>query len=59
MRSVAHQRLREIHWLSHADNYLALVRDAVQKNPEDEELRELMAAMERAMAAQRKRTPLH
>lgn len=59
MRSVAHQRLREIHWLSHADNYLALVRDAVQKNPEDEELRELMAAMERAMVAQRKRRPLH
>jgi hypothetical protein len=58
MRSVAHVRLREFHWLSHADHYLALVRDAVEKNPHDDELRELMVAMEAAMAAQPK-GPLH
>jgi predicted alpha/beta hydrolase family esterase len=54
----AHRRLREIHWFDHADSYLAVVRDALQEDPHDKELRELMAAMENAIAAQR-RQPLH
>jgi len=54
----AHRRLREIHWFDHADSYLAVVRDAVQEDPHDKELRELMTAMESAIAAQR-RQPLH
>lgn len=58
MRSEHHRRLREIHWLSHAEHYLALVRDAVSKNPQDDDLRELMAAMEAALAKQLKQ-PLH
>jgi hypothetical protein len=54
----AHRRLREIHWFDHADSYLAVVRDAVQEDPHDKELLELMMAMENAIAAQR-RQPLH
>jgi len=54
----AHRRLREIHWFDHADSYLAVVRDALQEDPHDKELRELMTAMENAIAAQR-RQPLH
>jgi superoxide dismutase len=54
----AHRRLREIHWFDHADSYLAVVRDAVQEAPHDRELRELMTAMENAIAEQR-RQPLH
>lgn len=51
----AHRRLREIHWFDHAESYLALVRDALRQDPQDRELRELMAEMEAAMAAQRER----
>ena len=40
----AHRRLREIHWFDHADSYLAVVRNAVQEDPHDKELRELMTA---------------
>jgi hypothetical protein len=58
MLSEHRRRLREIHWLNHAEHYLALVRDAVDKNPQDDDLRELMAAMQAALAKQRK-LPLH
>lgn len=58
MRSEQHLRLREMHWLNHADHYLTLVREALQKNPLDAELRELMEAMEAALAARQQR-PLH
>jgi hypothetical protein len=58
MRSEHYLRLREMHWLNHADHYLSLVREALQKNPQDAELRELMEAMEAAMVV-RERRPLH
>ena len=58
MRTEQHRRLREMHWLNHADHYLNLVREALHKNPQDAELRELMEAMEAALAA-RQRRPLH
>lgn len=45
----AHRRQREIHWLDHAASYLAFVRDALRKDPQDHQLRELMAEMEAAM----------
>jgi len=53
--SEAHRRLREIHWFDHAESYLALVRDALREDPQDRDLRELMAEMEAAMATQRRR----
>jgi len=48
----------ESHWLRHADRYLALVRAALEKDPEDLELLELLQAMEAAVAAKQHR-PLH
>ncbi len=48
----------EFHWMRHADRYLALVRAALEKDPGDLELQELLLAMEAAVAAQQKR-PLH
>jgi hypothetical protein len=58
MRSNAHRRLREIHWLRHADHYLALVRAALEKKPDDAELTELLEAMEAARSAKLKQ-PRH
>jgi hypothetical protein len=40
----------ELHWTRHADRYLALVYDALAKNPGDLELQELLQAMEAAIA---------
>lgn len=51
-------RIYELHWTRHADRYLALVRAALEKDPGDLELQELLAAMEAAVAAKLKR-PLH
>lgn len=48
----------ESHWLRHADRYLALVRAALEKDPDDLELLELLQAMEAAVAARQNR-PLH
>ena len=48
----------ESHWLRHADRYLALVRAALEKDPKDLQLLELLQAMEAAVAAKQKR-PLH
>lgn len=48
----------ESHWLRHADRYLALVRAALEKDPDDLELLELLQAMEAAVAAKQNR-PLH
>jgi len=48
----------EFHWMRHADRYLALVRAALEKDPNDLELQELLHAMEAALAAKLKR-PLH
>ncbi len=47
----------ELHWTRHAERYLALVHAALDKNPDDPELLELLNAME-ATIAQRK-GPLH
>ena len=44
-------------WMRHADRYLALVRAALEKDPDDLELLELLHAMEAAVAA--KKRPLH
>jgi hypothetical protein len=51
-------RIYESHWLRHADRYLALVRAALEKDPDDLELLELLQAMEAAVAARQNR-PLH
>lgn len=40
----------ELHWTRHADRYLALVHDALAKNPNDLELLELLQAMEATIA---------
>jgi len=48
----------ESHWMRHADRYLALVRAALEHNPDDLELLELLQAMEAAVAAKNKQ-PLH
>jgi len=40
----------EQHWTRHAERYLALVHDALQKNPNDLELQELLHAMEATIA---------
>ena len=40
----------ELHWTRHAERYLALVHDALAKNPNDLELKELLQAMEAAIA---------
>lgn len=48
----------ELHWMRHAERYLALVRAALEKDPKDLELQELLAAMEAALSTREKR-PLH
>jgi len=48
----------ELHWTRHADRYLALVRAALEKDPQDLELQELLQAMEAALAVKQNR-PLH
>jgi hypothetical protein len=58
MSSDTHSSVYESHWIRHADRYLALVRTALEKDPDDLELRELLEAMEAAVAAKKKQ-PLH
>jgi hypothetical protein len=58
MLSETHSSIYESHWMRHADRYLALVRTALEKDPNDLELRELLDAMEAAVAAKQKQ-PLH
>jgi valyl-tRNA synthetase len=58
MLSEVHNSIYEFHWMRHADRYLALVRNALEKDPNDLELRELLEAMEAAVAAKQKQ-PLH
>jgi valyl-tRNA synthetase len=58
MLTEAHNSIYEFHWMRHADRYLALVRTALEKDPNDLELRELLEAMEAAVAA-KQRQPLH
>ena len=52
------ERLSELHWTRHAERYIALVRAALEKDPDDEQLLELLQAMEAALALKLKR-PLH
>ncbi len=47
----------ELHWTRHAERYLALVHAALEKNPDDLELQELLQAMEATIAL--RRHPLH
>lgn len=58
MLSENHSSVYEFHWMRHADRYLELVRTALEKDPNDLELRELLEAMEAAVAA-KQRQPLH
>ena len=48
----------DLHWTRHAERYLALVHAALEKNPDDAELQELLQAMEAAVAGKHGR-PLH
>jgi hypothetical protein len=52
------EQMSELHWTRHAERYLALVRAALAKDPDDEQLLELLQAMEAALARKLKR-PLH
>ena len=47
----------ELHWTRHAERYLALVHAALDKNPDDPELLELLNAMEATIAL--RKGPLH
>lgn len=58
MLSDTRSSVYESHWMRHADRYLTLVRTALEKDPHDLELRELLEAMEAAVAAKKKQ-PLH
>jgi len=58
MLSDTRSGIYESHWMRHADRYLALVRAALAKDPDDLDLLELLRAMEAAVAAKQKR-PLH
>jgi len=58
MLSNTNNSVYESHWMRHADRYLELVRSALQKDPSDFELRELLEAMQAALAA-KQRQPLH
>jgi len=52
--SETRKQVYELHWMRHADQYLALVRAALAKDPHDPELLELLHAMKAAMAAKQK-----
>ena len=58
MHTETHEQIYALHWMRHADRYLALVRAALMKDPRDEELLELLQAMEAAVAIKNKH-PLH
>jgi len=44
------EQIYELHWMRHADRYIALVRAALAKDPDDEQLLELLQAMQAALA---------
>ena len=52
------EQIYELHWMRHAERYIALVRAALDKDPDDEQLLELLQAREAALAKKLKR-PLH
>lgn len=52
------EQVYELHWMRHAERYIALVRAALEKDPDDEQLLELLQAMQAALAKKQKR-PLH
>ena len=56
--SEAREQVYELHWMRHAERYIALVRAALEKDPDDEQLLELLQAMEAALAKKQRR-PLH
>ena len=56
--STTREQVYELHWMRHAERYIALVRAALDKDPDDEQLLELLQAMEAALAKKHKR-PLH
>ena len=58
MSADSRERAYNLHWMRHADRYLGLVRAQLVKEPHDEELLELLRAMEAALAVQQRR-PLH
>jgi len=58
MLNEARNSIYEFHWMRHAERYLSLVRTALENDPDDLELRELLEAMEAAVAAKQKQ-PLH
>lgn len=58
MLSSTNSSVYEFHWMRHADRYLELVRSALEQDPNDFELRELLEAMQAAMAVKH-RQPLH
>jgi hypothetical protein len=55
MLSASENRIYELHWTRHADRYLTLVRAALEKDPNDLELQELLQAMEAAVAIKQRR----
>ena len=57
MQSRPTENLYALHWMRHAERYLALVHAALEKNPDDMELQELLHAMEAAVATSK--GPLH
>lgn len=52
------EQIYELHWMRHAERYIAAVRAALEKDPDDEQLLELLQAMEAALAKKQQR-PLH
>ena len=41
----------DLNWLRHAEGYLAVVHEEIERNPNDAEMRELLRAMQTAVAA--------
>lgn len=50
------EQIYELHWMRHADRYIALVRAALAKDPDDEQLLELLQAMQAALARRHSRS---
>ncbi|HET8941728.1 MAG TPA: hypothetical protein VFN13_07060 [Rudaea sp.] len=55
MQSQSDEGVYELHWMRHADCYLALVREAVMNDPADLELRELLHAMQTALLERKRK----
>lgn len=56
MLSDTREQIYELHWMRHADRYIALVRAALEKDPDDEQLLELLQAMQAALARRHSRS---